>query len=88
MERQREEHAARGRGERFEHLQEHHGGGESERSYADEARALDMSEGAVKVAIHRLRQRFRELLRREILETLDDPSDVEDEIHALFAAFG
>lgn len=49
---------------------------------------LGMSEGAVKVAVHRLRQRYRELLREEIGQTIDDPAHVEDEIRQLFAALG
>ena len=39
-----------------------------------------MTEGAVKVAIHRLSQRFRELLRAAILQTLHDPADCEEEL--------
>ena len=45
-----------------------------------------MSEGAVKVAIHRLRRRYRELLRDEIARTVAGPADVDDEIRDLFAA--
>jgi RNA polymerase sigma-70 factor (ECF subfamily) len=45
-----------------------------------------MTEGAVKVAVHRLRQRYREILRAEIAKTLDDPSDIEDEMRHLLAA--
>ena len=42
-----------------------------------------MSEGAVKVAVHRLRKRFGEYLRLEIAETVVDPSDVDDEVRHL-----
>ncbi len=45
-----------------------------------------MTEGAVKVAVHRLRQRYRELLRAEIEETVSDPSDVDVEMRHLVAA--
>ena len=45
-----------------------------------------MTEGAVKVAVHRLRQRYRELLRAEIAETVSDRSDVDDEMRYLMAA--
>ena len=45
---------------------------------------LGMSESAVKVAVHRLRKRYRELIRREIANTLDDPRDVEGEMRYLF----
>lgn len=47
---------------------------------------LDLSEGAVKVAVHRLRQRYRERLRAVIAETVDRPDDVDDEIRDLFSA--
>lgn len=49
-------------------------------SQAELARQLGMSEGAVKVAIHRLRQRFRELVRAEIAQTVPSPSDVRQEM--------
>jgi hypothetical protein len=45
-----------------------------------------MTVGAVKVAVHRLRQRYRELLRAEIAETVSDPSDINDEMRYLLAA--
>jgi RNA polymerase sigma-70 factor (ECF subfamily) len=54
--------------------------------HADVAAELGVTEGAVKVAVHRLRQRYRELLRDEIGQTLDDAGQVEEEIRALFAA--
>jgi RNA polymerase sigma-70 factor (ECF subfamily) len=50
------------------------------------AQALGMTEGAVKVAAHRLRSRFRELVREEIARTVDTTEDIEDEIRELFAA--
>ena len=43
-----------------------------------------MSEGAVKVAVHRLRRRFGALLREEIAETVGDPAQVDEEIRELF----
>ena len=45
-----------------------------------------MSEGAIKVAMHRLRRRFGALLREEIGETVSDPNEVDDEIRELFRA--
>jgi RNA polymerase sigma-70 factor (ECF subfamily) len=50
------------------------------------AKQLGMSEGAVKVAIHRLRQRYRDLIREEIAETVAGPEEVDAELEALFAA--
>jgi DNA-directed RNA polymerase specialized sigma24 family protein len=60
------------------------GGGE-ELSQADAARALGMTENAVKVAIHRLRVRFRELIRAEVAATVNDPGEVADELRHLIA---
>jgi RNA polymerase sigma-70 factor (ECF subfamily) len=54
--------------------------------YAQIGAELGMSEGAVKVTVHRLRQRYRELLREEIAHTVATPAEVEEEIRALFAA--
>ena len=45
-----------------------------------------MSEGAVKVAAHRLRRRYRELLRAQIAQTVAGPGEVDDEIRHLFEA--
>jgi RNA polymerase sigma-70 factor (ECF subfamily) len=54
--------------------------------YADVAADLGVTEGAVKVAVHRLRRRYGELLRAEVARTLERPADVKEEIQALFAA--
>jgi len=53
---------------------------------SDVATQLGLSEGAVKVAIHRLRRRFREIFRAEVAQTLHDPADFEDEMRHLVAA--
>jgi RNA polymerase sigma-70 factor (ECF subfamily) len=55
--------------------------------HSEVAAQLGMSEGAVRVAAHRLRLRHAELLRAEIAETVDRPEDVEDEIRSLLADF-
>jgi RNA polymerase sigma-70 factor (ECF subfamily) len=55
-------------------------------SYRDVATALGMSEGAVRVAAHRLRARYRELLREEVGRTTDHPGGIDDEITDLLAA--
>ncbi len=54
-------------------------------SQADAALALGMSETAVKVAIHRMRVRFRELIRAEVAATVNDASEVADEMRHLIA---
>ena len=56
--------------------------------YGEIADSLAMTEGAVRVAIHRLRQRYREILHAEIAETVASADDVEREIRDLFSAFG
>jgi RNA polymerase sigma-70 factor (ECF subfamily) len=55
-------------------------------SYGHLADELGMTEGAVKVAVHRLRRQYRDLLRAEIARTLDDPTRIDEEIRDLFAA--
>ena len=83
----RGEHRAAGREDLFEALQGTLGGGTAEASsYAEVGARLGMSEGAVKVAVHRLRRRYREILRASIAETVADPSEVDDEIRHLLAA--
>jgi len=57
-------------------------------SYRDVAGELDMTEGAVKVAVHRLRRRYRELVREEIAQTVTTEAQVDEEIRDLFAALG
>jgi RNA polymerase sigma-70 factor (ECF subfamily) len=54
--------------------------------YAVLALELGTSEGALKVAVHRLRKRYRDLFRQEIAETVADPADVESELRFLAAA--
>ena len=60
--------------------------GEAAIPYADAAKSLGLDEGAMRVAVHRLRKRYRELLRDEIAQTLDDPSQVAEELRSLQAA--
>ena len=61
--------------------------GKDNTAQAEVAKALGMEEGAVRVAIHRLRKRYRNLLRDEIAQTLSDAADVDEEMRALFGAF-
>jgi RNA polymerase sigma-70 factor (ECF subfamily) len=55
-------------------------------SQSDAARSLGLSEGAVKVAIHRLRKRFRDLVKEEIAGTLDKAVNVQEELRYLLEA--
>jgi RNA polymerase sigma factor (sigma-70 family) len=52
-------------------------------SYRELSGRLDMSEGAVKVTVHRLRQRFRQLLREEVANTVADAGEIDDELRHL-----
>src|SRR5262245_18159087 len=85
MTRLREECAASGKADLFEKTQNHLSGEKGEASYADVAAALNMTEGALKVAVHRLRQRYGELVRAEIAQTVAKPEDLEEELRYLFA---
>ena len=55
-------------------------------SQAEIARQFGMTENAVKQALHRLRQRYRQLLREEIAQTVATPAEIEDELRCLIAA--
>ena len=83
LKRLRQEHAQEGKENLFEQLK----GTLTEASrsvrYSEIAAQLDMSEGAIKVAVHRLRHRYRELLRAEIAGTVAHPGEVEDELRHL-----
>jgi RNA polymerase sigma-70 factor (ECF subfamily) len=83
----REESAAEGKAELFESLKPFLMVGKGAIPYAKAAADLGTNEGAVRVAVHRLRRRYRELLRQEIAQTLSDPAMVEEELQALFSAF-
>lgn len=56
-------------------------------SHAEAAAECGLTEGAVKVAVHRMRRRYRALLREEVAQTVATPDDIESEIRHLFAAF-
>jgi RNA polymerase sigma-70 factor (ECF subfamily) len=82
----RDESADDGKNELYEQLKPFLMMGKGEHPYAKAAEDLKMTEGAVRVAVHRLRHRYRELLRQEITQTLSDPSHAEEEMQALFSA--
>ncbi len=82
LNRLREESAAAGKAQLFEHLRSFVAG-DSETSSGEVAAELGLSESAIKSAVHRLRQRYRELVREEIAHTLACPTDIDTEIHYL-----
>jgi len=81
-----EEHEASGKAGQFETLKPWLTGDTENISQADAARRLGLNESAVKVAIHRLRRRFREIIKQEIGQTLSDRALVDEELHHLLAA--
>ena len=82
----RKEYADSGRDDLFLALKDTLSGGRSEIPYRELGARLRLSEGAVKVAAHRLRRRYRELLREEIAHTVSRPEEIEEELRQLFAA--
>ncbi len=72
----------------FDYLKVFLTGDKNQTSYREAAEKLGVTEGAAKVAAHRLRKRYRELLREEIAKTLNEGDSIEDEIRELFAALG
>lgn len=74
-----------GRAEQFEQLRAYLPGGADPASYSDAARELGASEGALKVAVHRLRRRYREMFRAEIANLVARKDQVDDEVRYLLA---
>jgi RNA polymerase sigma factor (sigma-70 family) len=86
VEKLRDEFVYHGRTEHFERLKVFLLGQSDAPPYAALAREMNTSEGALKVAIHRLRKRYRELFRQEIADTVADPAEVESELRFLAIA--
>ena len=72
----------------FEKLKPCIAGSRESQPYAEIAQELKLTEGAVKVAVHRFRQRYRELLRHEIASTVSSSAEVDEEIRYLFSVLG
>ncbi len=83
----RDENVVEGKAVAFDRLKPFLTVGRNEIPYAKAAVELSMTEGAIRVAVHRLRRQYRELLRDEIGQTLSDPAQVDEEIRTLFSAF-
>ena len=81
----REEMTEQGKEDLFRSVQPYITGKPKLATYAELAEQLKMSTSAIKVAVHRLRKRYRSILEQEIMQTLEDPSEVGEEIHKLFA---
>ena len=80
----RQAYAAEGKGALFAELKASLVQARAALPYAELAARLKLSEGALRVAVHRLRQRYRELLRTEIAHTVTEPGEVEEELRYLF----
>ena len=79
-----QEYAEKGKSHLFDHCRAHLT--QSAESYAEAAEALEMSPGAVRVAVHRMRRRYRELLQVEVAQTVANPDEIDDELNELRAA--
>lgn len=80
----RQEFAAHGRADYFDEVKVYLAG-QAELPYADMARRLNLSEGALKAGIHRLRKRYQQTLRAEVASMVSDDAEVEAEIRYLAA---
>ncbi|MEX2578022.1 MAG: sigma-70 family RNA polymerase sigma factor [Verrucomicrobiales bacterium] len=83
----RERYVAKGRGDLFEALKFVINTNQPDRSYSEIANEFGMKEGAVKMAAHRLRERYGRLLKETIADTLVEGSDVDEELRELMNAF-
>lgn len=83
MQRLREEHREGSRAELFEHLQSQLWGETATIPYEELSKRLGVSNVQLRVAAHRMRQRYREILREEIAQTVSGPEEIEDEIRYL-----
>ena len=88
LQRLRAEYEQEGRAEFFAALHPCLVGDRTAQPYAELAVKLGVSEGTVKSAVHRLRQRYRELLRDEIAQTVAAPGEVDEELRHLFTVLG
>ena len=86
LDRLEREYQSEGKADLFAALKQTLTGTRESLPYAELAARLHMNEGAVKVAVHRLRKRYRELIRDEIAGTLDGGQDVAAEMRHLFSA--
>jgi len=86
LERLRVEQATKGRRELFERLKPTLAGEDVDGGYAAVADELSLTTVAVRVAAHRLKKRYGELLLEEVARTVDLPQEIDDELHRLFRA--
>jgi DNA-directed RNA polymerase specialized sigma24 family protein len=87
FEKLRQEFAASGKAEKFERLKVFLEDGTEPGDYAKLGSELGMAANTVAAAVHRLRERYRELVRAEIANTVARPEEIQEEMRHLFAAF-
>jgi len=80
------DYVAKGNEQLFEMLKDFLVAKTGNMAYAEIAEHLGMTESAVKVAVHRLRSRYRQLIRERVAQTVSDEEDVASEIHGLFSS--
>ena len=80
----RDECALSGKGPQYELLKSYLGGVPAGASFAEVAEQLQISAGAARVVVHRLRQRYRDLMRNEIGQTVSSAEEIDNEIRNLF----
>jgi RNA polymerase sigma factor (sigma-70 family) len=85
MTRMREDYVRAGKGRLFAALQDLLWGPDVSVSYGTLATELAMTQGALRVAVHRLREHYRERLRAEVAHTVSHPSEVDAELHYLIS---
>jgi DNA-directed RNA polymerase specialized sigma24 family protein len=84
----RDEYQAAGKGAIFDSLEDCLSGSRERQVYSEARKTLKMNEAALRVAAHRLRHRYGELLRSEIATTVSTPSEIDEELQYLIAAIG
>jgi RNA polymerase sigma-70 factor (ECF subfamily) len=88
LDRLQEDYEARGKAELYHILKGFLSGNQGEERYAGIAERIGMTEGAVKVAVHRMRARYGEILHQTITETVGSPEEVDEEIQNLHRVLG
>ena len=78
-----DEHRKQDKEELFQHCQAFMTGSAEGQTYADPAQALGMTESAVRVAVYRMRQRYQELLKQQVAQTMEEGLDVDEELAEL-----
>jgi RNA polymerase sigma-70 factor (ECF subfamily) len=85
LSRLRAEFAAAGKAHQFQSLSAFLHQDSEDARYKEVADAMDMSAGALRMAVHRMRRKYKRLLREEISATVSTPNDIDEEIRFLFS---